>query len=91
LNISTKFNYVIAIFLRIYIEYIYSNFIILIQISLPNKSVYLQKMDRITKEQRRKNMQAIKSKGTVIERLMGNALWMRGLRYIKNDNPGRMV
>lgn len=85
MNISTKFNYVIAIFLRIYIEYIYSNFIILIQISLPNKSVYLQKMDRITKEQRRKNMQAIKSKGTVIERLMGNALWMRGLRYIKND------
>ena len=42
-------------------------------------------MDVLTKEQRRKNMQAIKSKGTKDEVLLAKALWNRGLRYRKND------
>ncbi len=42
-------------------------------------------MDRLTKEQRRKNMQAIKSKGSKIETMLGKAMWARGLRYRKND------
>jgi DNA mismatch endonuclease Vsr len=43
-------------------------------------------MDVLTKEQRQKNMRAIKSKGTKIEELLGRALWERGYRYRKNDN-----
>ncbi len=42
-------------------------------------------MDVLTKEQRRKNMKAIKSKGTKIEELLGKALWSRGLRYRRNN------
>ena len=42
-------------------------------------------MDRLTKEQRSKNMQAVKSKGSKIEILLGKALCKLGLRYRKND------
>lgn len=42
-------------------------------------------MDVLTKEQRRKNMQAIKSRGTKIEELLGKALWAKGLRYRRNN------
>ncbi len=42
-------------------------------------------MDVLTKEQRQKNMRAIKSKGTKIEVLLGKALWARGIRYRKNN------
>ena len=42
-------------------------------------------MDRLTKEQRRKNMQAIKSKGTKIEVALAKALWAKGYRYRKNN------
>lgn len=42
-------------------------------------------MDVLTKEQRRKNMQAIKSKDTKIEKILGKALWAKGLRYRKNN------
>lgn len=42
-------------------------------------------MDVLTKEQRHKNMKAIKSKGTKIEELLGKALWSKGLRYRKNN------
>ncbi|MBN1118813.1 MAG: very short patch repair endonuclease [Bacteroidales bacterium] len=42
-------------------------------------------MDVLTKEQRQKNMKAIKSKGTKIEELLGKALWSKGLRYRKNN------
>lgn len=42
-------------------------------------------MDVLTKEQRRKNMQAIRSKGTKGEILLGKALWSKGLRYRKNN------
>lgn len=41
-------------------------------------------MDRLTKEQRRKNMQAVKNKGSEIERLLGKTLWATGFRYRKN-------
>jgi len=42
-------------------------------------------MDVLTPRQRRKNMQAIKSKDTKIELLLAKALWSRGYRYRKNN------
>ncbi len=42
-------------------------------------------MDRLTKEQRRKNMQAIKSAGSQIELTLSRALYALGYRYRKND------
>lgn len=42
-------------------------------------------MDVLTKEQRRKNMQAIKSRDTKDELLLAKALWQRGHRYRKNN------
>lgn len=41
--------------------------------------------DRHTPEQRRKNMQAVKNKGSKIESLLAKKLWHSGLRYTKND------
>ena len=41
-------------------------------------------MDKLTPEQRHKNMQAVKSKDTKIECLLRKELWSRGLRYRKN-------
>ena len=41
-------------------------------------------MDKLSKEQRRKNMQAVKSKGSKIERMLAKELWKRGYRYRKN-------
>ena len=41
-------------------------------------------MDRLTPEQRHKNMQAIKNKDSEIELLLRRELWGRGLRYRKN-------
>ncbi len=43
-------------------------------------------MDDLTPEQRRKNMQAIKSKDTSIEISLRKALWDEGVRYRKNYN-----
>ena len=43
-------------------------------------------MDKHTPEQRRKNMQAVKSKDSQIELLLRKELWSRGLRYRKNVN-----
>ena len=43
-------------------------------------------MDRLTSEQRRKNMQAVKSKDSKIELLLRRELWNRGYRYRKNVN-----
>ena len=40
--------------------------------------------DRLTPEQRHKNMQNIKSKDTSIELKLRKALWERGIRYRKN-------
>ena len=46
--------------------------------------------DVLTPEQRRKNMQNIRSKDTKIEVLLRRALWKKGYRYRKNykDLPG---
>ena len=41
-------------------------------------------MDRLTPEQRHKNMSSIKSKDTSIELVLRKALWNRGIRYRKN-------
>ena len=41
-------------------------------------------MDRLTPEQRRKNMRAVKNKGSKIETMLQKELWHRGLRYRKN-------
>lgn len=41
-------------------------------------------MDKLTPEQRHKNMQHIKSHDTKIEILLRKALWKRGIRYRKN-------
>ncbi len=41
-------------------------------------------MDRLTPEQRHKNMQAIKNKDSEIELRLRKELWRRGLRYRKN-------
>lgn len=48
-------------------------------------------MDDLTPEQRRKNMQAIKSRDTTIEIMLRKALWHRGVRYRKNYKklPGK--
>lgn len=48
-------------------------------------------MDKLTPEQRRKNMQHIKSKDTKIEVLLRKALWNKGYRYRKNlmQLPGK--
>lgn len=42
-------------------------------------------MDKLTKEQRRKNMQAVKATGSKIEVALAKALYARGYRYRKND------
>jgi len=41
-------------------------------------------MDRLTKQQRSKNMKAIKSTNTKIEVTLRQALWQKGVRYRKN-------
>ena len=48
-------------------------------------------MDRLTKEQRHKNMSNIKSKDTGIEMKLRKALWEKGYRYRKNMKtlPGK--
>lgn len=40
--------------------------------------------DRLTPEQRRKNMQHVRNKDSEIELLLRKELWRRGLRYRKN-------
>lgn len=48
-------------------------------------------MDRLTKEQRHKNMSHIKNKNTDIEVTLRRALWQKGYRYRKNFKglPGK--
>lgn len=48
-------------------------------------------MDVLTPEQRRKNMQRIKSRDTAIEVALRKALWEKGYRYRKNykNLPGK--
>ncbi len=42
-------------------------------------------MDKLSKSQRRKNMQAVKSSGSKIEVILAKELWALGYRYRKND------
>ena len=51
----------------------------------------MSKVDRLTKEQRHKNMKNIKSKDTSIELKLRKELWRRGYRYRKNytELPGK--
>lgn len=42
-------------------------------------------MDKHSPEQRRRNMQAVKSSGSKIEQLVAKELWRRGHRYRKNN------
>ncbi len=42
-------------------------------------------MPNMTKEQKSKNMRAVKNKGSKIEKLLAKELWSNGLRYRKND------
>jgi DNA mismatch endonuclease, patch repair protein len=42
-------------------------------------------MDNLSFEQRRRNMQSIRSVGTKAELLLAKALWQNGFRYRKND------
>ena len=42
-------------------------------------------MDKLTKEQRQKNMQAVKSSGSKIELALAKLLYAKGYRYRKND------
>lgn len=48
-------------------------------------------MDRLTEEQRHRNMKNIKNKDTGIEVTLRKALWSKGYRYRKNDKklPGK--
>lgn len=48
-------------------------------------------MDNLTQEQRRRNMQRIRSKDTSIEIRLRRALWAEGIRYRKNVKtlPGK--
>lgn len=48
-------------------------------------------MDRLTKEQRHRNMSNIKNKDTAIEVILRKALWGKGYRYRKNYKmlPGK--
>ena len=41
-------------------------------------------MDKLTPEQRKKNMRSIKAKDTSIEMILRKALWSKGYRYRKN-------
>jgi DNA mismatch endonuclease Vsr len=41
-------------------------------------------MDKLTPEQRKKNMRAVKSKGSIIEKELASSLWKKGIRYRKN-------
>ena len=49
------------------------------------KKQSLNKVDKLTKEQRHKNMQAVKGTGSKIETTLAKALFARGYRYRKND------
>lgn len=43
-------------------------------------------MDKLTLEQRHKNMQAVKNRDSQIEKILRKELWRRGLHYRKNVN-----
>ncbi len=50
-----------------------------------DKNIIFVSMDVLTKEQRRRNMQAIRNSGTKAEKKLASALWANGHRYRKNN------
>jgi DNA mismatch endonuclease, patch repair protein len=50
-----------------------------------NKIITFATMDVLTKEQRHRNMQAIRSKDTKAEKILAKALWANGHRYRRNN------
>lgn len=50
-------------------------------------------MDKLTPEQRKKNMRSIKGKDTSIEMILRKALWKKGYHYRKNykNLPGTRI
>jgi len=42
-------------------------------------------MDKLSKEQRKKNMQSVKAVGSEIEVILAKSLFARGYRYRKNN------
>lgn len=71
--------------MAIIMNYLHKNIIVLIYKLSHQLDLFTNKMDRHTKEQRRKNMQAVKSSGSKIEVTLAKALWKLGYRYRKND------
>ena len=53
--------------------------------NLYDKNYNFEFMDKLTKEQRQKNMQAVKATGSKIETTLAKELWRLGHRYRKND------
>ena len=51
---------------------------------MSNMEKVIQTSDRLSPEQRKKNMKSIRSKDTKIEVILRKALWRRGFRYRKN-------
>lgn len=43
-------------------------------------------MDHLSKYQRKINMQAVRSKGSIIERMLMKALWSKGFRFSRNSS-----
>ena len=66
------------ILLIYYFRYVIVNVVIILN---SNKGIFV---DRLTPEQRKKNMRAVKNKDTTIEIMLRKELWTRGLRYRKN-------
>ena len=57
---------------------IYGKFIVFLLLKI------WQMMDKLTPEQRKRNMRANKASGTSIEIILGKLMWASGLRYRKN-------
>ena len=69
--------------------YLHITIISFFKVSLKNEQlafrlVYNLLMDRLTEEQRRKNMRAVKNKDSKIEIKLRKLLWEKGYRYRKN-------
>lgn len=51
---------------------------------IPLQNVTFVFMDKLTPEQRKKNMRAVRNKGSKIEIALSKALWKKGIRFRKN-------
>lgn len=79
--------------IRIYVRFEMQITIKYIYIKANEKSIKFEGifMDKLTKEQRHKNMSRIKNKNTKIEIVLRKALWNKGYRYRENYSklPGK--